>query len=162
MGTAVPIKKRGRPPAIKSDPVEKNNKTENTEIAAKVNDIEKDKKSEKQTITEKDNKVAAEKVNKVIIETEPEDENLDPFKNVKGRKGKIGRSVVKLLQDIEQLLVYQEKQSRLRNKTLMDLPEAVLLMKKYKKRKKKKKKTKTYLATSDKSAPLKISFKRQR
>merc|ERR1739838_1018224 len=102
----VPIKKRGRPATTKTEPAEKNNTTEKANTAEKVNKVVKT------------NKVTFEP------ETEEEDEDLDPFKNVKGRKGKIGRKVVKLLQDIEQLLVYQEKQRRLRNRTLMDLPEA--------------------------------------
>merc|ERR1711935_209597 len=103
--TAVPIKKRGRPAATKTEPAEKNNTTE------KANTVEKAEKAEKANKVVKTNKVTFEP------ETEEEDEDLDPFKDVKGRKGKIGRKVVKLLQDIEQLLVYQEKQRRLRNRT---------------------------------------------
>merc|ERR1712079_433718 len=162
--TSVPIKKRGRP-STKNEPIEKTKTpekvdTKKDENAEKATTAEKAITAEKPNKAEKANK--AEKINKATIETETdeEDENPNPFLNVKGRKGKIGRAVTKLLQDIEQLLVYQEKQSRLRNKTLLDLPEAVLLMKKYKK--KKKKKRKTYLIASDKSAPMKISLKRQR
>merc|ERR1712012_1248412 len=65
--------------------------------------------------------------------------------------------------DVEQLLVYQEQQSRLRNRTLLDLPEALQLMQKYKKKDKKKRKSKkTFTASVDESVPLKIHFKRQR
>merc|ERR1712223_627195 len=156
--TSVPIKKRGRP-STKNEPVEKTKTPEKVDTKKDEN-AEKATTGEKTITAEKTNK--AEKINKATIETETdeEDENPNPFLNVKGRKGKIGRAVTKLLQDIEQLLVYQEKQSRLRNKTLLDLPEAVLLMKKYKK--KKRRKRKTYLIAVDKSAPMKMSLKRQR
>merc|ERR1712008_614855 len=49
------------------------------------------------------------------------------------------------------------------NRTLLDLPEAIQLMQKYRKKKKSKKRRKTYMANVlDESAPLKVSLKRQR
>merc|ERR550532_448869 len=106
----------------------------------------------------------AEKIEKVevVVETYVNNENFLKEK-AKGRKGKVCRKVSKLLEDVEQLLDYQEQQGRLRNKTLLDLPEAIQLMQKYRKKKKSKKKRKTYMANVlDESAPLKVSLKRQR
>ena len=105
-----------------------------------------------------------EKIEKVevVVETYVNNENFLKEK-AKGRKGKVCRKVSKLLEDVEQLLDYQEQQGRLRNRTLLDLPEAIQLMQKYRKKKKSKKKRKTYIANVlDESAPLKVSLKRQR
>ena len=132
-GLAMKAKKRGRPSTSKAVPSE----TEG-----------------KKSFKAKDDKAIVEDVN----DDDKDEEDDDPFKNVKGRKGKIGRKVVKLLEDVEKLIAYQEQQRRLRNRTLLDLPEAIQLMQKYKA----KKKTKTYTATVDEALPLKISLKRQR
>merc|ERR1712008_549680 len=67
------------------------------------------------------------------------------LKTVKGRKGKVCRKVSKLLEDVEQLLDYQEQQGGLRNRTLLDLPEAIQLMQKYRKKNKSKKQRKLCL-----------------
>merc|ERR1711971_1363692 len=74
----------------------------------------------------------AEKIEKVdvVVETYVNNENFLKEK-AKGRKGKVCRKVSKLLEDVEQLLDYQEQQGRLRNRTLLDLPEAIQLMQKY-------------------------------
>merc|ERR1711971_457997 len=105
--------------------------------------------------------MGAEKIEKVEVVVEPYVNNENFLKEkAKGRKGKVCRKVSKLLEDVEQLLDYQEQQGRLRNQTLLDLPEAIQLMQKYRK---KKRKRKTYMANvPDESAPLKISLKRQR
>merc|ERR1712086_392202 len=70
-----------------------------------------------------------EKIEKVEVESYVNNESF--LKTVKGRKGKVCRKVSKLLEDVEQLLDYQEQQGRLRNRTLLDLPEAIQLMQKY-------------------------------
>merc|ERR1712008_430718 len=104
-----------------------------------------------------------EKIEKVEVVEETYVNNENFLKMVRGRRGKVCRKVSKLLEDVEQLLDYQEQQGRLRNRTLLDLPEAIQLMQKYRKKKKSKKKRKTYMANVlDESAPLKVSLKRQR
>merc|ERR1712203_963332 len=80
----------------------------------------------------------AEKIEKVEVVEETYVNNENFLKKVRGRKGKVCRKVSKLLEDVEQLLDYQEQQGRLRNRTLLDLPEAIQLMQKYRKKKKSK------------------------
>merc|ERR1712008_112713 len=86
-----------------------------------------------------------EKIEKVEVVEATYVNNESFLKTVKGRKGKVCRKVSKLLEDVEQLLDYQEQQGRLRNRTLLDLPEAIQLMQKYRKKNKSKKQRKLCL-----------------
>ena len=60
-----------------------------------------------------------------------QDQEEDILETARGKKGRVARKILKLSKDIDDLIEYQEQQSRFRSRTLLDCKEAWKILKKY-------------------------------